>query len=100
MLYLSQTIESLKQEVGKMKKRNQEIEIEKETYIYQLGEVQKRNKEYVEQLEKSLTESKSKFKEVEEKLSRVELIEDSIIKLFEVLIFRLVVYLILLDILK
>jgi hypothetical protein len=72
----------MESELDALKRKITELETEKETYVYQIGEVRKQSKRDMERAEKDLAETREKNYEMSEKLSRVEQIEDAIIKLF------------------
>ncbi|KAG2381898.1 hypothetical protein C9374_005690 [Naegleria lovaniensis] len=75
-------IDMLRKEIDSLKYELTNSETEKETYVFQIGEIKKKNRRDLERLEQELQERKEKQLSMEEKLSRVEQIEDAIIKLY------------------
>lgn len=75
-------IDMLRKEVDTLKYELTNAETEKETYVFQIGEIKKKNRRDLERLEQELVERKEKQRSMEEKLSRVEQVEDAIIKLY------------------
>lgn len=75
-------VDMLKKEVETLKYDLTNSETEKETYVFQIGEIKKKNRRDMERLEQELHDRKEKQHSMEEKLSRVEQIEDAIIKLY------------------
>lgn len=75
-------IDMLRKEIDTLKYELTNSETEKETYVFQIGEIKKKNRRDLERLEQELQERKEKQLSMEEKLSRVEQIEDAIIKLY------------------
>src|SRR3989338_230832 len=71
-------IDMLKKEVETLKYELTNSETEKETYVFQIGEIKKKNRRDTERLEQELHDRKEKQHSMEEKLSRVEQIEDGI----------------------
>ncbi len=75
-------INEMKTKISEIGNKIAELETEKDTYVFQLGETKKRYARDVQRLEEELASTNESSNDMEERLSRVHQIEEGIIRLY------------------